>query len=205
LLSDRQNIPRCQRIRGSGEAGEIHRMTTSSSSGTPAKPAPFARELIEKEIAHLKKGRSVRDAQEKRRGRSHLLLWSTLFVLVGLYSMDTVIFSYDRGDAIRVYLYLHNYGDDKKAAALADCGLLTPHEVRVLDQRQGSFQDYFTGTGPAEARAAQLIEFMNGVHALHENRYNDLSPLNKIRYFLFIKTGLTPPIRWDVLNSSIDK
>jgi hypothetical protein len=178
-------------------------MKASSPSGKPAKPAPFARELIEKEIGHLKKGRSVRHAQDQRRGRSHVILWSTLFVLIGLYAMDPVLFSYHRGEAIRTYLYLHNYGNDKKAAALADCGLLTHDEVHELNRRQGAFQDYFNGTGAAEAKAAGLVHFMDEVHALHENRYNDLSFLDKIRYFLFMKTGLTPPIRWDILNSSV--
>jgi hypothetical protein len=119
--------------------------------------------------------------------------------------MDAIFFSYDRGDAINVYLYLHNYGNDSKANAMADSGLLTPDEVKQLNARQGSFQDYFKGTAAAEARAAELTAYMRQVDALHHGQYEQLSLLNKLRYFLFVKTGLTPPIRWDVLNSSIDK
>ena len=128
-----------------------------------------------------------------------------LAVLFGLYALDPILFSYNRGDAIRVYLYLHNYGNDQQAQAVAACGLLLPGEVRELNKRQGSFQDYFNGTEAAEKRADSLIRYMNGVHALHENRYAELSPLNKLRYILFVKTGLTPPIRWDFLNSSVSQ
>jgi hypothetical protein len=179
-------------------------MSASSSSGK-AKPSPFSPDLIEKEIAHLKKGRSTRQAQEERRGRLGGSICLILVVLFGLYALDPVLFSYNRGDAIRVYLYLHNYGNDHQAQAVADCGLLLPGEVRELNQRQGSFQDYFSGTEAAEKQGDKLIRYMKGVHDLHENRYNELTPLNKLRYFLFIETGLTPPIRWDFLNSSVSK
>ena len=180
-------------------------MKTSPSSGKPARPSPFSRELIEKEIAHLKKGRSVRQTREARGGWTRTLLSLAVLVLVGLYALDPVLFSYHRGEAIRAYLYLHNYGDDRQAEAVAATGLLKPGEVRELNRRRGSFQDYFGGTEAAEQKAAALIRYMDGVRALHEHRYDALTPLNKLRYILFVKTGLTPPIRWDVLNSSIDK
>lgn len=177
-------------------------MTTPNPS---TRPAPFSRELIEKEIEHLKKGKSVRQARESHRSRLGVAVCGAVFVLFGLWAMDPVLFSYNRGDAIHAYLYLHNYGDDHKADALAACGLLTPREAHKLSIRQGKFQDYFNGTGDAEQKAAALIQYMKGVRALHEGRYDDLTLLNKIRYILFIKTGLTPPIQWDFLDSSIDK
>lgn len=177
-------------------------MTTPNPS---TKPAPFARELIEKEIEHLKKGKSVRQARDSRRSRLGAFICGAAFILVGLWGLDPVLYSYNRGEAIHAYLYLHNYGDDHKAAALAACGLLTPDEVHKLNVREGKFQDYFNGTAPAEEKAVALIRYMDGVHALHENRYDALTPLNKLRYILFIKTGLTPPIQWDCLDSSIDK
>jgi hypothetical protein len=179
-------------------------MSTSSSSGSP-KPSPFSRDLIEKEIVHLKKGRSTRQAKEERRGRMGGSVFLIVVVLFGLYALDPILFSYNRGEAIRVYLYLHNYGDDRQAEAVGACGLLLPGEVRELNKRQGAFQDYFNGTGAAEKQAAGLIRYMDGVRALHENRYDALTPLNKLRYVLFVKTGLTPPIRWDFLNSSVSK
>jgi hypothetical protein len=175
------------------------------NSNSPSKPSPFARELIEKEIEHLKKRRGTRHAGEHRRTWSKCLFTGVVLGLFWLWGMDAVLFSYNRGDAISVYLYLHNYGNDAKAAAVASSGLLTRAEVKHLDARQGSFQDYFKGTADAEAKGEELIGFMQQVNDLHQGRYERLSPLNKLRYFLFIKTGLIPPIRWDVINSSIDK
>ena len=175
------------------------------NSPSPSRPSPFSRELIEKEIEHLKKRRGTRRASEHPRAWSKLILIGLFLGLLGLWGMDAVLFSYNRGNAINVYLYLHNYGNDAKAAAVADSGLLTPDEARQLDERQGSFQDYFTGTAEAEAKGTKLIGFMQQLNDLHHSRYERLSPLNKLRYFLFIKTGLIPPIRWNVLNSSINK
>jgi hypothetical protein len=180
-------------------------MKSTSSSRAPDRDASYARELIEKEIAHLKKGRSSRQAQEARRGRAGGIIFTVVVVLFALYALDPFLFSYHRGQAIRAYLYLHNYGDDRQAAAVAACGLLRPGEVLDLNRRQGAFQDYFAGTGPAEQEAAGFIHYMDGVRALHKGDYNALSPLNKLRYVLFVKTGLMPPIRWDFLNSSVDK
>ncbi len=169
------------------------------------KQPTFSRELIEHEIEHLKKRRSVRHAHETERAKWKVLAAVVVLTLLGLYFMDPFVFSYNRGDAIRVYLYLHNYGDDAKAQAVARSGLLTDYEIAQLNHRQGSFQDYFNGTGPAEQKAADLIAYMDQVHALHAGVYDSLSPVNKVRYVLFVKTGLTPPIRWQALYSSLDK
>jgi hypothetical protein len=177
----------------------------AQSASASGKPAPFARELIEKEIEHLKKRRGVRNTHDTERSLGKGLLCVAVLALLWLYAMDPFFFSYNRGDAARVYLYLHNYGNDAKARAVAGCGLLLPSEVAQLDRRTGSYQDYFNGTGPAEQKAAELIAFMDQVKALHQGRYESLSLVNKLRYFLFVKTGLTPPIRWQALNSSIDK
>jgi hypothetical protein len=188
-----------------GEAGEIQRMSTPPPSDAAARPDPFSPDLIAKEITHLKKGRSVRQAQDSRRSKWRIFLFVVVVALLGLYGMDPMLFSYDRGDAIQVYLYLHNYGNDHEADTMVACGLLTPGEAHQLRLRQGSFQDYFDGTKAAEEKAAALVRYMNGVHDLHQYRYAALTPLNKLRYILFMKTGLTPPISWNALNSSIDK
>ncbi len=177
-------------------------MATSDTASS--KPAPYARELIEKEIEHLKKRRGVRHAHQDDRAWGKGLLCCAVLGLLWLYAMDPFFFSYNRGDAIRVYLYLHNYGNEAHAQAIAACGLLTSSEVAQLNRRIGSFQDYFVGTSSAEHRGTELLAFMNQVKALHAGRYDSLSVINKLRYFLFVKTGLTPPIRWQALNSSID-
>jgi|SRR5579871_1271274 len=174
--------------------------STASSSRSAFDPA-----LIEKEIAHLKKRQGTRHAGQEKRTWSKVIVAAGVLGLIGLWVMDALIFSYDRGDAIRVYLYLHNYGSDAKADAVADCGLLTDKEVKRLNAREGSFQDFYAGTRAAEARADELIATMEEVDALHHGHYDLLSPLNKLRYVLFIKTGLTPPTHWTALDSSIDK
>lgn len=179
-------------------------MSTPSNSQHSSQPQ-FDRSLIDKEIDHLKKRQGVRNAQEAKRGWAKMLVTAAVLGVVWLYFMDVFLFSWNRGDAIRVYLYLHNYGDDQKASALANSGLLTPYEVATLNKRQGSFQDYYNGTGPAEKKAGELIAYMDQVRALHERHYDSLSPVNKIRYGLFMETGLIPPTHWSGLNSSIDK
>jgi hypothetical protein len=135
-------------------------MEPSSRRDPQGKPEPFARELIEKEIAHLKKRRSVRNAHDEARSLSRGLMFLAIVAVLWLYCMDPFLFAYYRGDAIRTYLYLHNYGDDKKAAALAACGLLSSIEVQQLDNRAGSFQDYFNGTEAAEKKSASAISTM---------------------------------------------
>ncbi len=177
----------------------------SSPSSKADKPAPFDRGLIEHEIDHLKRRRGVRNANETERAWGSMLVFFAVVGVVWLYVMDPFLFSYNRGDAIHVYLYLHNYGSDAKAQAVAASGLLTPNEVAQLNHREGAFQDYFNGTSAAEQRAAELIAYMDQVHALHAGRYEDLSVVNKLRYFLFVQTGLTPPIRWTSLDSPIDR
>ena len=180
-------------------------MSVSTSSPGPGNQPTFAPELIEKEIEHLKKRQGVRYTQETKRAKWKIAVTLAVLALIWLYTMDVFLFSYNRGDAIRTYLYLHNYGNDKKAQEVAASGLLTEYEVTQLNRRQGSFQDYFTGTVPAEQKAAELVTYMEQVHALQEGKFDSLSPVNKVRYCLFVKIGLTPPTRWQVLNSSIDK
>jgi hypothetical protein len=177
---------------------------SSPHSQPPGQPQ-FARELIEKEIDHLKNRKSVRHAQETRRGWSKTIVVAAVLGVLWLYFMDVFLFSYNRGDAIRVYLYLHNYGDDQKAMAVANSGMLTPSEVAQLNRRQGSFQDYFDGTGAAQKKGTELIAYMAEVRALHQRHYDSLSLVNKIRCVLFMDTGLIPPTHWNALNSSINK
>jgi hypothetical protein len=179
-------------------------MQPSSSRSPSGKPDPFRRDLIEKEIAHLKKGRSVRTAGAEARGFSRVVMIAAILGAVALYVMDPLFFAYHRGDAIRAYLYLHNYGNDHKAAELAHSGYLSEYEQQVLDKRLGSFQDYFVGTEAAEKKADALILYLKGVHDLHHDAYAALTPVNKLRYVLFVKTGLNPPVRWEFLNPSIE-
>jgi hypothetical protein len=179
-------------------------MQPSSSRSASDQPDPYRRDLIEKEIAHLKKGRSVRTTGDDARAFSRTLMIAIILAAVWIYVMDPLLFAYHRGDAIRAYLYLHNYGNDRKAAELAQSGYFSEYERQVLDKRIGSFQDYFVGTEAAGKTADSLIGYLQGVRDLHNDHYATLTPLNKLRYVLFVKTGLNPPVRWEFLNPSIE-
>jgi hypothetical protein len=165
---------------------------------------PFARERIASEIDHLKKPKSVRNAREQSQ---RLGIWVSVLgvlVLLGLYFMDPVVFSWKRGDAIHAYLYLHNFGKEAKAQAIAASGILTTSEIDTLNRRQGSFQDYFPTPAAAADSADSIVAYMKGVADLHARRYDRLDILGKIRYQLFVRWGLDPPTQWDMINPSVN-
>jgi hypothetical protein len=165
---------------------------------------PFAHERIEKEIDHLKKRKPVRDARAQSR---RLGVWVTvlgILGLLGLFFMDPVVHSWERGDAIHAYLYLHNFGKEEKAQAIAASGIFTTSELDILNHRQGSFQDYFATPAAAAATADTVAAYMKGVANLHAQRYDRLDLLGKIRYQLFVRWGLDPPTDWDVINPSVN-
>jgi hypothetical protein len=164
---------------------------------------PFARERIEREIGHLKKRAPVRDAREQSR---RVGIWVTTLVvlaLLGLFFMDPVAHSWERGDAIHAYLYLHNFGKEDKAQAIAASGIFTASEIDLLNHRQGSFQDYYSSPAAAAATADSIVAYMKGVADLHAQRYDRLDLLGKIRYQLFIRWGIDPPTEWDMLNPAV--
>jgi hypothetical protein len=165
---------------------------------------PFARERIEQEIGHLKKPRPVRDAREQSRRLGISVTVLAVFALLGLFFMDPVAHSWERGNAIHAYLYLHNFGREEKAQALATSGIFTTSEIDILDHRQGSFQDFFPTPAAAADTADTVVAYMKGVADLHAQRYDKLDLLGKIRYQLFVRWGLDPPTEWDVLNPSVN-
>lgn len=176
----------------------------SSEPGDKKPLDPYARERIEREIDHLKKPKPVRDAREQSR---RLGIWVTVLVvltLLGLFFMDPVVYSWKRGDATHAYLYLHNFGKEDKAQAIAATGIFTASEIDVLNHRQGTFQDYFPTPAAAAASADSVVAYMKGVADLHAQRYDRLDILGKIRYQLFVRWGLEPPIKWDMLDSSVN-
>lgn len=171
-------------------------------SDRPAAP-PYARERIEQEIAHLKKPQSTRHAADERRSLGIFVSFLIVSAIVGLYVMDPFLYSWYKGDAIKAYLYLHNYDDDQKARNIAATGILTDSDVEILNHRQGSFQDYYTTRQDAEKDANSVISFMNGLSKLRGGRYDDLDPLSKVRYNLFCRWHLIPPTEWPALNPQI--
>jgi len=158
---------------------------------------------IEGEIAHLKKKTGTRDAP----GSTKAVPWIASLVIlgfIGLYIMDPFLYAMHRNDAVRAYLYLHNYDGNSSSRDLVASRILSTDEIQVLNQREGSFQDYYASPQAAEQQAASIVQYMNGLRTLHEGPYDHLDRLSWIRYHLFVQTGLQPPISWTFLNSTIN-
>lgn len=168
----------------------------------PPVPA-FARERIEKEIEHLKKPQSTRSSPKDSQTLGVFVSMMIGLAIFGLYAMDPFLFAWYKGDAIRAYLYLHSYDTGQKAQALAMSGIFTPDDLLVLNQRQGTFQDYYPSRQAAYDNADAIINFMKGVAKFHDGPYDALDPLGKVRYTLFCRWGLIPPTQWAILNPKI--
>ncbi len=171
--------------------------------GKPAPLSPYARERIDREIAHLKKRRSVRDPKERDRSLAAWLLVLIAGGLLWLFFMDPVLYGFKRGDAIKAYLYLHGYGSDVRARQLAQSGIFTPHELDLLNQRQGDFQAYYSSPLSANEAAAGIVHYMKQLDELHGGHPEQLDALGKVRYQLFVRWGLQPPTHWSVLDPAI--
>ena len=165
--------------------------------------SPFAPERLEKETAHLRNRRSVRHLDATRHRGWPWLLVLLVLGLLWLFCMDPVLYSFQRDDAIRDYLYLHNCGSDAKARELAASGVLTPNEVERLDRRIGSFQDYYANSAAADQKADEIIRYMKGLSDLRAGRYESLGTVGKIRYQLFVRFGLIPPVKWNIFTPEV--
>jgi hypothetical protein len=118
--------------------------------------------------------------------------------------MDPILHAWYKGEAIRAYLYLHNYAAGPQAEELAVTQILSPEEVDTLNHRHGSFQDYYASPGAANRAAQTIINYMTALHLLHAGKYPQLDLVGKMRYFLFMRTGLIPPMAWSFLDPSVD-
>ncbi|MDB4793523.1 hypothetical protein OAG63_00745 [Methylacidiphilales bacterium] len=160
---------------------------------------PYAPERIEKEVAHLKK---LYPSRYKRRGVpvTRIISCLVLGLLLGLYFMDPFLYAFHKSEAIRAYLYLHHYGSDQEAQALLATRIFSDSEIRALDSRYGSFQDYFASPAQADQTANTIVNYLNGVTYLHLGKYDQLDSVGKLRYFFFFRTGLLPPTDWSFLT-----
>jgi len=178
------------------EKSLFHKKTPEGSSPTPY-------ELIEPEIVHLKKGYSIRHGP---RAPKRAPPWLTLLAfcgLVWLYLMDPFLHAWYKGEAVRTYLYLHNYSTGPLADNLLATQIFSPDEVEVLNHRRGSFQDYYPTPAAAEREAGTIINYMTALRLLHEGKYQQLDPVGRMRYLLFIRTGIVLPTDWNFLDPSI--
>lgn len=176
---------------------------SSLFSKDPEVPPPLSNlEKIESEISHLKKKSSVRDAPGSRKAAPWFFSL-VLLLCLWIYIMDPCLHAWHKYQAIHAYLYLHNNGSDKLAQQMVATGILNELEANVLNQRQGSFQDYFSTPDGAIHTAQSVIDYMNDVRALHHGDYDKLGLVGKLRYNLFIKSNIPLPTEWDSLDPSV--
>jgi len=169
------------------------------SEKTPLTPY----ELIEPEIVHLKKGYSIRYGPRAKPTVSPWLLIVAICGLGWLYLMDPFLHAWYKGEAIRAYLYLHNYGAGSLTDGLIASQILSLEEVDALNHRQGSFQDYYPSPEAADREAETIINYMTALHLLHDGKYEQLDPVGRMRYLLFIRTGIVLPTEWNFLDPSV--
>jgi hypothetical protein len=160
-------------------------------------------DLIGKEIGHLKKGSSVRHGNNLQKSSLPWLVVMLVCAAVGLYVMDPVIHAWDKGTAVRVYLYLHTFGSGPDAAKLIATGIFSADEIDALNRRTGSFQDYFSSPEAANLQAEDIIKYMANVKLLHAGKYEQLDPVGRARYLLFIRTGIFLPTSWSFLDPAV--
>jgi len=173
-------------------------------SKAPVARAATVYDRIGPEISHLQKGSSVRDRANARNKRGAWIATIALFILLGLFFMDPFLFAMHKSSAIRAYIYLHNYGSDSATQALATSRMFSADELQTMNNRHGSFQSYFTSPSEANEAATSAVDFMNRIHNLRYGDYATLDPIGKLRYMLFIRMGLYPPIVWSGLNPSLN-
>jgi hypothetical protein len=169
----------------------------------PEDPSPTPYELIEPEIVHLKKGYSIRYGLRAKRGTAPWLLILGICGLAWLYLMDPVYHAWYKGEAIRTYLYLHNYGAGSLCDSLVASQILSAEEITVLNGRQGSFQDYYATPDAANREAEKIINYVTTVRLLHAGKYEQLDSVGRMRYLLFIRTGIVLPTDWSFLDPSV--
>jgi hypothetical protein len=167
----------------------------------PPPPNPY--ELIGPEIEHLRQATDVRHGPKAKGRTTPWTIVLGLCVVAGLYVMDPIMRAWYKGEAIQTYLYLHNYGSTEQADHLLTAQLLSPEEVVVLNHRQGSFQDYYPSPQAAEAQAETITKYMADTRLLHAGKYQQLGPIGRLRYLLFVRWGIYLPDDWQFLDPTL--
>ena len=165
---------------------------------------PTPHELIHKEVAHLKKGKSSRYGDKPVRRASTWALVSVICAVIWLYVMDPVLHAWYKGDAIRTYVYLHYFGTNEQAAELASTGILRPDEIVELDRNLETYKEDFASLRDAEISAKKIIQYMNSVKKLHAGKYEKLDFIGTVRYDLFIRNGIETPTEWNSLDPVVN-
>lgn len=163
----------------------------------------YGRERIEAEIGHLKKKGSVRDAKARRYAMAWTIVLIAVITLVTLYCLDPLLHSYYKGNAIKAYLYIHNYGNEATAQQLVATGILNREELIVLNRRQGAFQDSYSSPDAANADVQAILDYQAGLRRLQGGDFDKLTPVNKVRYYLFVVPGIPMPTDWQILDPAV--
>ena len=159
---------------------------------------------IESEVAHLKKKNSVRDQP----GAKKVAPWIFTLIILGLiwlYVMDPFLHAYYKSQAIRSYLYIHSYGSGPLADQLIATHIFTEDEVAALNRKHGAYQDYYSSPEAANSTAQSVVDYMNGVYALHNDKYKELNKVGKLRYIMFIKSDIPTPTVWSSLDPTVSQ
>jgi len=167
------------------------------------KKAPTPHDLIEKEIQHLKKGTSVRHGGASKNRKMPWLIIIGFLGLAWLYLMDPFYRAWYKGEAIRTYLYLHQYGSQADLANLVNAHLLSLEEIDVLSHRTGDYREYYPSPDAALKRAETIVTYVNNVELLHAGKYQQLDPVGRMRYVVFIKIGIVLPTDWPFLDPTV--
>ena len=167
------------------------------------KKAPTPHDLIAKEVEHLKKGTSVRHGGASKNRNVPWLVVIGFVGLAWLYLMDPFYHAWYKGEAIRAYLYLHQYGGQPDIDALVGSHILSPQDIDVLNHRSGTYRDYYSSADDARKRVDVIVKYMNDVQLLHAEKYQTLDPVGRMRCVVFIRFGIVLPTDWAFLDPSI--
>lgn len=170
---------------------------------TPEGPSTDPYEKIGPEIVHLQKGTSVRHGAHAPAKISAWLVLLAFGGLAWLYVMDPFLHAWYKGEAVHTYLYLHNYGSEALAKNLIATQIFSAEEADTLSHRNGSFQDYYASPSAAKQEAEAIIHYMTNVRLLHVGQYQQLDPVGRVRYLLFIRTGIPIPTQWSFLDPTV--
>ena len=171
---------------------------------TPEEKKPLnPYDLIEKEVAHLKKGTSVRHGGKARNVKAPWLVIIGFLGLAWLYTMDPFLHAWYKGEAVRAYLYLHQYGSEADITSLTGAHILSLEEIDVLNHRTGSYQDYYKSADDAQKTANTIVTYMSNVQLLHQGKYQTLNPVGRMRCVLFIRVGIVLPTDWAFLDPAV--
>ena len=168
-------------------------------------PAPVTpHELIHKEVAHLKKGKTARYGDKPVRRASMWALVGVISAVLWLFIMDPVIHAWYKSEAIHTYVYLHYFGTSEQAAELASSGILRPEEIVELNLSQQAYKDSYDSLREAQESSHKIIHYMDSVRRLHAGKYEKLDFIGMVRYDLFIRNGLNTPTAWDGLDPVVN-